>query len=86
MRTEGEREIDEKRLQREVLALALVEHPVRLNLQEAQKTLGQPHELERAVAALVSAGLLIIEDEEIAPTPAAIRFNEIEPVDPPGAA
>ena len=45
-----------------------------------------PDEVERAVAELVSAGLLMLEGEEIAPTAAAIRFNQIEPIDPPGQA
>ena len=87
MRTQGGRSKDdeERRLEREVLALALVEHPVRLALEEASRTLGpiEPTELERAVAALVGAGLLSVEGEEIFPTPAAIRFNEIEPIEPP---
>ena len=85
MRTQGglSREDEERRLEREVLALALVEHPVRLTLQEARRTLGRPIELERAVAALVGAGLLSVAGEEIFPTPAAVRFHEIEPIEPP---
>ena len=88
MRTRGGQssDEDERRLEREVLALALVEHPVRLTLQEARRAVGRPIELERAVAALVGAGLLSVEGEEIFPTPAAIRFNEIEPIEPPGTA
>ena len=77
------KEEEERRLEREVLALALVEHPVRLTLQEARRTLGRPIELERAVASLVGAGLLSVEGEDIFPTPAAVRFNEIEPIEPP---
>jgi hypothetical protein len=84
MRTKGgQGQDDERRLQREVLALALVEHPLRPTLQEAVKALGRPLEVERAVAELVAAGLLVLEGEEIAPTAAAIRFNQIEPIDPP---
>ena len=77
------REDEERRLEREVLALALVEHPLRLTLQETRRILGRPVELERAVAALVGAGLLSVAGEEFFPTPAAVRFNEIEPIDPP---
>lgn len=89
MRTQGGRSKDEEErgLEREVLALALFEHPVRLTLQEVGKALRrpiEPTELERAVAALVGAGLLSVTGEEIFPTPAAIRFNEIEPIEPPG--
>ena len=86
MRTKRGRSNDEeeRRLEREVLALALFEHPVRLTLQEARKAVGRPIELERAVASPVGGGLLSVEGEEIFPTPAAIRFNEIEPIDPPG--
>jgi hypothetical protein len=76
----------ERRLQREVLALVLVEHPVRLTLREAQKVLGRPIEVEGAVAALVADELLAWEGEEILPTAAATRFNELEPIDPPGDA
>jgi hypothetical protein len=85
MRTRGgqSRDEEERRLEREVLALALVEHPVRLTLQEARRAVAQPIELERAVAALVGAGLLSVEGEEILPTPAAVRFHEIEPIEPP---
>jgi hypothetical protein len=74
---------EERRLQREVLALVLVEHPVRLTLREAQKVLGRPTEVERAVAALVAAGLVAWEGDDLLPTSAAIRFNEIEPIEPP---
>jgi hypothetical protein len=76
----------ERRLQREVLALVLVEHPVRLTLREVQKVLGRPIQVERAVAALLADQLLAWEGEEIVPTVAAIRFNELEPIDPPGEA
>jgi len=76
----------ERRLQREVLALVLVEHPVRLTLREVQKAVGRPIEVERAVATLVADGLLALEGDEVAPTPAALRFNQIEPIDPPGQA
>ena len=76
----------ERRLQREVLALVLVEHPVRLTLREMQKAVGRPIEVERAVATLVADGLLALEGDEVAPTPAALRFNQIEPIDPPGQA
>jgi hypothetical protein len=76
----------ERRLQREVLALVLVEHPVRLTLGEAQKVLGRPIEVEGAVVTLVAGELLAWEGEEIVPTEAALRFNELEPIDPPGDA
>jgi hypothetical protein len=77
---------EERRVEREVLALALVEHPRRLTLQETRRVVGRPIELERAVAALVGAGLLSVEGEEIFPTEAAVRFHEIEPIEPPSSA
>ena len=88
MRTRGgqSKDEEERRLEREVLALALVEHPRRLTLQEARKVVARPIELERAVAALIGAGLLSVEGEEIFATPAAVRFNEIEPIEPPSTA
>jgi hypothetical protein len=74
---------EERRLQREVLALVLVEDPVPLTLADVQKMTGRPIEIERAVAALVADGLLARQDDQLVPTPAAVRFNEIEPIDPP---
>jgi hypothetical protein len=71
------------RLQKEVLALVLVEHPVRLTLQELQRKLGRPTEFELAVEMLVASGLLTIAGEGVAATPAAIRFHEIEPIEAP---
>jgi hypothetical protein len=76
---------EEDRFERELLALVLVEHPLPVTLHEAQRALGRPIEVERALAALVGAGLLTLEGEDIAPTPAAIRFHQIEPIEPPGA-
>lgn len=73
-----------RRVQREVLALVLVEQPVRLTLWELQKALGRPPEVLEAVEALIAEGLLAREGDEIVPTPAAVRFNELEPIDPPG--
>jgi hypothetical protein len=81
--TKGRQGRGDRRLQRQVLALSLVEHPVRLTLREVQAELGRPPEIEAAVAALVAEGLLLLDGEEIVPTAAAIRFNEIEPIDPP---
>jgi len=72
----------ELRLQREVLALVLVEHPLQLTLAEVQKGTGA-FEVERAVAALVADGLLALEGENVVATPAAVRFNELEPIKPP---
>jgi hypothetical protein len=74
---------EDEGFEREVLALVLVEHPVRLTLQELQKALGRPEQVENAVEALIGAGLLSRDGEDVVPTPAAIRFNEIEPIDPP---
>ena len=85
MRTkDGQGNDEERRLQREVLALALVEHPLRLTLRDVGTAIGQPLEVEQAVAALVEAGLLRLEGEELVPTAAAVRFHEIEPIEPPG--
>jgi hypothetical protein len=74
---------EERGLEREVLALALVEHPVWRTLEELQRVLGRPAEVEGAVEALIADGLLAREGEDIAPTAAAIRFNELEPIEPP---
>jgi hypothetical protein len=73
----------ELRLQREVLALVLVEHPVETTLAEVQEATGQAFEVERAVAALIADGLLALDGENVVATPAAVRFNELEPIKPP---
>jgi hypothetical protein len=73
----------ERRLQREVLAYELVEHPLPISVTELQEELGWDAEIEAAVGALVAAGLLERQGGEIVPTPAAIRFNRIEPIEPP---
>ncbi|HEY2717021.1 MAG TPA: hypothetical protein VGI73_12450 [Solirubrobacterales bacterium] len=73
----------ELRLQRDVLALVLVEHPLQLTLAEVQKATGGSFELERAVAALVADKLLALEGENVSATPAAVRFNQLEPIRPP---
>ncbi len=73
----------ELRLQREVLALVLVEHPVRLTVAEVQRGIAGSFEVERAVAALVAEGLLALEGDSLVATPAAVRFNQLEPIDPP---
>ncbi len=73
----------ELRLQREVLALALVEQPVRLTLGDLQRGIAGSFEVERAVAVLVAEGLLALEGDEVVATPAAVRFNQLEPIEPP---
>jgi hypothetical protein len=76
-------EEETRRLKREVLAFVLVEHPVRLTLGELQSALGRPDLVERAVAALVADELLAREADDVLPTPAAIHFNQLEPIEPP---
>ncbi|MBS1878174.1 MAG: hypothetical protein JST31_01545 [Actinobacteria bacterium] len=83
-RRDGRGNEDERRLQREVLALLLIEQPLRLSLGEVQNVLGRAEAVARAATALAAAGLLAWEGEEVVPTPAAIRFDELEPIEPPG--
>ncbi len=77
---------EERRLQREVLALVLVEHPVPTTVRDLQRELGRPIEVERAIDALAEHGLISTDGDQVVPTPAAVRFNAIEPIDPPGSA
>jgi hypothetical protein len=84
MDEKGSGQEESERFEREVLALVLVEHPLRLTLRELQKILGRPQQVESAVEALVGAGVLSREGDDVVPTPAAIRFNEMRPMDPPG--
>ena len=70
-------------LQREVLAYALVEYPVPISIAQLCAELGPAAPIERAIDGLVEDGLLEWEGDEIVPTAAAIRFNRIEPIEPP---
>jgi hypothetical protein len=83
MDEKGRGQEEQEELEREVLALVLVEHPLRLTLAELQQALGRSVDVAHAVEALIGTGLLRREGGDIVPTPAAIRFNEIKPIDPP---
>jgi hypothetical protein len=79
----GQENEKERKLQREVLAYALVEHPLPMALSDLREELGPEAQVDRAVAALVADGLVVLEEDEVMPTPAAVRYNEIEPIEPP---
>jgi hypothetical protein len=81
----GDREGEEEAegLQREVLAFVLVEHPVPMTVSELRSELGPQANLEDAVAALIGDGLLERREEEVLPTPAALHFHLLEPIEPP---
>ena len=69
--------MQDKATQRAVLALALDAHPKSLALPDLAHELGQDA-VERAVAELVSVGLLIREGDAISPTAAALHFDQLE--------
>jgi superfamily II helicase len=74
---------NEKRRQREVLALVLAEDSVRLTSSELRARVGGAAEVERAVEALTANDLVVREGDKIVPTPAAIRFDGLMPIGPP---
>jgi hypothetical protein len=78
-------EEEERRLHRKVLAFVLVEHPVPTTIADVRRELelGGGVPVESAVAVLVEDGLLARQGDEVMPTPAALRFHRIEPMEPP---
>lgn len=64
--------------QRAVLALALDAHSKSLALPDLARELGTQDAVERAVAELVSVGLLAREGDAVSPTAAARRFDQLE--------
>jgi hypothetical protein len=63
--------------QRAVLALVLDAHPKPLTIYDlARELAGQ--DVEQAVGALVSVGLLAREGDAVSPTAAARRFDQLE--------
>ena len=70
--------MQDKATQRAVLALALDAHPKSLALAELARQVGGQDAVERAVAELVSVGLLAREGDAVSPTAAARRFDQLE--------
>jgi hypothetical protein len=69
--------MQDKATQRAVLALALDAHPNFLTVSDLARELGT-QDVESAVAALVSVGLLERKGEAISPSAAAVRFDSLE--------
>ena len=82
---QGEEDEEERRLHRTVLAYVLVEHPVPTTIADVRRELdlGGDAPIEDAIATLVADGLLAWQGDEIVPTAAALRFHQIEPMEPP---
>lgn len=64
--------------QRAVLALVLDAHPKSLALADLSRQVGGQDAVERAVAELVSVGLLAREGDSVSPSAAALRFDSLE--------
>jgi hypothetical protein len=69
--------MQDKATQRAVLALVLDAHPKFLTVSDLARELGT-QDVESAVAALVSVGLLAREGDAIRPSAAAIHFDALE--------
>lgn len=65
-------------VQRAVLSLALEAQPERLTIPALATEIGESAVTERAVVDLVGVGLLEAGGISVKPTPAAIRFAELE--------
>jgi predicted transcriptional regulator len=65
-------------VQRAVLSLVLDAHPKLLTIPDLARELGTQDAVERAVAELVSVGLLAREGNAVSPTAAARRFDQLE--------
>lgn len=73
------RETHDILVQREVLTHVLANGSASSDPSELGAQLGDPAALERAVEVLTANDLLVREGDRIVPTPAAIRFHELEP-------
>jgi len=71
-------EREDESIQRAVLSLVLAAHPKRLTIPKLALEFDQDDAVERAVLALVSAGLLACHGISLTPTRAALRFNGLE--------
>jgi hypothetical protein len=80
-RNRGQKKQD-RWVRREVLAFVLAEDSVRLTSSELQERVGGPAEVVRAVEVLTANDLVVREGDKVVPTPAAIRFDELNPIAP----
>lgn len=63
--------------QRELLSLVMTEDPVRLSVAELEDRLGDPADVQAAMEALIADEVLVLEGDEVVPTPAMTRFYEL---------
>jgi hypothetical protein len=70
----------DRRGQARVLALVLSHRPSELTLGEIASEVGEEVAIDRAVAGLVDVGLVCTLDDSVLATPAAVRFNRLEPL------
>ena len=69
-----------RRGQARVLALVLAQRPSELTLGEIESEVGEEVAIGEAVAGLVDVGLVCTLDDSVLATPAAVRFNRLEPL------
>lgn len=69
-----------RRGQARVLALVLSQRPSELTLGEIEREVGEEVAIGEAVAGLVDVGLVCTLDDSVLATPAAVRFNRLEPL------
>jgi predicted transcriptional regulator len=65
-------------IQRAVLGIALDAHPKPLTIRELARQIGAGDAVERAVAELVSVGLIERDGDAVRPTKAAVHFERLE--------
>ncbi len=70
----------DRRGQARVLALVLSHRPSELTLGEIEREVGEEVAIDQAVAGLVDVGLVCTLDDSVLATPAAVRFNRLEPL------
>ena len=63
-----------------MLALVLSQRPSELTLGEIEREVGEEVAIGEAVAGLVDVGLVCTLDDSVLATPAAVRFNRLEPL------
>jgi hypothetical protein len=69
---------DGEAVERAILALALEIYPVYRTVPELGQEFGSPARVKRAVANLVSYGLIVLHGQTLMPTPAAYHCHRLD--------
>jgi hypothetical protein len=69
---------DDEAVERAILALTLAVYPLYRTIPELKREFDSPAPVKRAVASLVSYGLIILHGNTLLPTPAAYHCHRLD--------